>query len=208
MEVLNGYCTVAEKILSQQQTVKIKFTGDEVMAVFADNVSATNAALMIRNSLTTPVSHEGVGLDIGIHKGILMEGILGAKNVKHYDVIGDTMNTAKGIEEAARADEILISLAAASNLFTRFRLSGRQALSIIRQVRAGHGIPDTVSARPDRQGRVDPQPRSYQTAHKPPGGAVDGSMSAGAVRDAEHHELRGFQRSTAETDHESTVRDL
>jgi class 3 adenylate cyclase len=71
-----------------------------------------------------------MGLGIGIHRGILMEGIIGAAHVKYYDVIGDTVNTAKGIEEAARADEILISLAAASQLFTRFRILGRHALSI------------------------------------------------------------------------------
>ncbi len=130
VEVLNGYFTVAEKVLSRQEAVKIKFTGDEVMAVFADEVSATNAALMIRSSLSASLSHEGMGLGIGIHRGILMEGIIGAEHGKYYDVIGDTVNTAKGIEEAARADEILISLAAASKLFTRFKIFGRHALSI------------------------------------------------------------------------------
>jgi class 3 adenylate cyclase len=71
-----------------------------------------------------------MGLGIGIHKGMLMEGIIGAEHVKYYDVIGDTVNTAKGIEEAASTDEILISLAAASNLFSRFMITGRHALSI------------------------------------------------------------------------------
>ena len=55
---------------------------------------------------------------------------LHASALKDYDVIGDTVNTAKGIEEAAGADEILISQAAACNLFSRFRITGRHALSI------------------------------------------------------------------------------
>ena len=130
VEVLNDYFTVAEKVLSQQEAVKIKFTGDEVMAVFGDDISAAYAALMMRSSLHTLLSHQGMGLGIGIHKGMLMEGIIGAEHVKYYDVIGDTVNTAKGIEEAASTDEILISLAAASNLFSRFMITGRHALSI------------------------------------------------------------------------------
>ncbi len=56
-----------------------------------------------------------------------MEAIIGAEHVKYYDVIGDTVNTAKGIKEAARANEILISQAAASNLFSRLRITGRHA---------------------------------------------------------------------------------
>lgn len=50
-----------------------------------------------------------LGAGIGLHGGLVVEGLLGSANVKFYDVIGDTVNTAKRIESAARSGEILIS---------------------------------------------------------------------------------------------------
>ena len=44
-----------------------------------------------------------------------MEGLLGS-GVKFYDVIGDTVNTAKRIESAASAGEVLVSEAAGATL--------------------------------------------------------------------------------------------
>lgn len=41
--------------------------------------------------------------------GLLVEGLLGSAGVKFYDVIGDTVNTAKRIESAAQSGEVLIS---------------------------------------------------------------------------------------------------
>ena len=38
-----------------------------------------------------------------------MEGLLGGQNVRFYDVIGDTVNTAARIEKSAAAGEIWIS---------------------------------------------------------------------------------------------------
>ncbi len=38
-----------------------------------------------------------------------MEGLLGSQNVRGYDIIGDTVNTAKRICDHAKADEILLS---------------------------------------------------------------------------------------------------
>jgi len=38
-----------------------------------------------------------------------VEGLLGSTNVRFYDAIGDTVNTAKRIENAAQAGQVLIS---------------------------------------------------------------------------------------------------
>jgi class 3 adenylate cyclase len=46
---------------------------------------------------------------IGVHSGPVVEGLLGSTGLKGYDVIGDTVNTAKRIEGAAAGGEVLIS---------------------------------------------------------------------------------------------------
>jgi class 3 adenylate cyclase len=45
----------------------------------------------------------------GLHWGPLMEGAMGGRDVKAYDVIGDTVNTAKRLCDQAKGNEILVS---------------------------------------------------------------------------------------------------
>lgn len=109
VEMLKKYFSISEQILDAHDAIKLKFTGDEVLAIFIEADLALKAALKLRraiNELLTPFS---LGVGIGINKGILMEGVIGAKNIRHYDVIGDTVNTGKRIEGNAALNEILIS---------------------------------------------------------------------------------------------------
>lgn len=107
--LLVKYFTLAEKVFYHHKAVKIKFTGDEVMAIFADIESALTASLLIQNSVKALLTPENMGVGIGINYGRLMEGIIGAKDIRSYDVIGDVVNTAKRIEGQAKIAEILVS---------------------------------------------------------------------------------------------------
>ncbi len=107
--MLNEYYTAAETVAKRHNVIKLKFVADEVMAIFSDAAQAAEAALELRLILNHILRPKGLGAGIGLHTGPLVEGLLGSKDVKFYDVIGDTVNTAKRIENAASETEVLIS---------------------------------------------------------------------------------------------------
>jgi class 3 adenylate cyclase len=109
VHLLDRYYHASETILGGYETIKIKLSADEVMAVFATADMAVRAALELRAQLNPAFQKDGLGVGIGLHFGPLMEGLLGSAGVKFYDVIGDTVNTAKRIESAAESGEVLIS---------------------------------------------------------------------------------------------------
>jgi class 3 adenylate cyclase len=109
VEMLNRYYHAAETTLSSMPVVKSKFSADEMMAVFPGPVEAVAAARALRHEIGGLLAAHGLGAGIALHSGPLVEGLLGSKGVKFYDVIGDTVNTAKRIEGAAAAGEVLIS---------------------------------------------------------------------------------------------------
>jgi class 3 adenylate cyclase len=109
VNLLNQYYQVAETILFRHGTIKFKLTADEVMAVFATVEAAVAAALELRLQVKQLLLPHHLSAGIGLHSGPLVEGLVGSSNVKFYDVLGDTVNTAKRIESAAGQNELLIS---------------------------------------------------------------------------------------------------
>jgi class 3 adenylate cyclase len=107
--LLNRYYLTVENLLNKYQVIKYKFTADEVMAVFLDADEAVRAACDLQESITRTLLKRELGAGIGIHTGLLVEGLLGGQNVRFYDVIGDTVNTAARIEKIAKAGEIWVS---------------------------------------------------------------------------------------------------
>lgn len=118
--VLNQYLAAsAEEILKEEGTID-KFLGDAVMAWFnapipqADHaLRAVRAALGIRQALATvharlPVnSHLSFG--VGIHTGEAVLGLVGTERRLEFTAIGDSVNTAKRIQENSGAGQILLS---------------------------------------------------------------------------------------------------
>ena len=109
VKLLTRYYQASEDVLARHGTIKFKFSADEVMAVFATIEAAIHAALDLRAEINRVLSPEKLGAGIGLNTGPLVEGLLGGRGVKFYDVIGDTVNTAKRIESAAQKAEVLIS---------------------------------------------------------------------------------------------------
>jgi len=118
--ILNRYlAAAAEAVLAQQGTID-KFLGDAVMAWFNapipqpdHTLRAVRAALGIQASVaslqaTLPPEFR-LSFGAGIHFGDAVLGLVGTERRMEYTAIGDSVNTAKRIQENSRAGQILIS---------------------------------------------------------------------------------------------------
>lgn len=77
--------------------------------MFPEPRQAALCALELRDCARKALAPSGLTAGIGVHSGAVVEGLLGSAGVKGYDVIGDTVNTAKRIEGAAGGGEVLVS---------------------------------------------------------------------------------------------------
>ncbi|MBI5279303.1 MAG: adenylate/guanylate cyclase domain-containing protein [Burkholderiales bacterium] len=113
VDMLNGYYHAAEQAAAPYRPLRMKFTADEVMAVFADPAHALQAA---RAMLGAARSCLGDQLEVGcgVHYGALVQGVLGGESSRGFDFIGDTVNTAQRLCDAAGGGELLASVQACS----------------------------------------------------------------------------------------------
>ncbi len=109
VQALNAYYAAAEPALRRHAAIKLKFSADEVLAVFGTPADAVAGAFELRESAHAALARWDLRAGIGIHAGPVVEGLLGSEGVKAYDVVGDTVNTAKRIESAAGGGEVLAS---------------------------------------------------------------------------------------------------
>ena len=123
VEALNRYYVQAEAAFDRHVPVRFKFNADEVMAVFADLGDGLAAARDLAAGAARVLAPLGLGAGVGVHYGPVVEGVMGAREVKAYDVLGDTVNTAKRIEGAAVAGEILLSDAVATRIPPEVRIT-------------------------------------------------------------------------------------
>ena len=127
VRVLNLHlATAAEAVLFEDGTID-KFLGDAVMAWFNAPVPqedhtlrAVRAALSIRQGLEE-LHRENPGLTqlsfgVGIHVGDAVLGLVGTEKRLDYTAIGDSVNTAKRIQENSEAGQILMSQQALSHV--------------------------------------------------------------------------------------------
>ncbi len=108
-EFLSRYYLKIEVVLQNYRVIKFKFTADELMAVFVDAQEALEATQFLFSELHTLLTSQNLGVGVGIHKGEVVEGILGGQELRFYDVLGDTVNTAQRIEASAGSMEIWLS---------------------------------------------------------------------------------------------------
>jgi adenylate cyclase len=120
VSVLNRYLKAsADAVLEQEGTID-KFMGDGIMAWFnapipqkGHTLRAVKAALKIRESVLSlhkelpKEAHLSFG--VGIHFGDAVLGLVGTEQRVDYTAIGDSINTAKRIQENSEAGQILMS---------------------------------------------------------------------------------------------------
>ncbi len=119
VNMLNTYFDVMVKEIIAQKGYVDKFIGDAIMAVFRGEYHldrAIDAALAIRQQIG--ILSESIGIadyrpkvSIGIKSGEMISGNIGSASLRRldYTVIGDTVNTASRLQDAAQPNQILIS---------------------------------------------------------------------------------------------------
>jgi class 3 adenylate cyclase len=110
--MLNDYYRSAEESLAEIQPIKLKYTADEVMAVFADAAAAVEAGSRMLAKTGPLLARSSLTAAAGVHCGQVVEGVLGGSGAKAYDFIGDTVNTAQRLCDAALPGELLVSIEA------------------------------------------------------------------------------------------------
>lgn len=115
-QVLNCYYQVVEPVATVHRPLRVTFTADEVMVIYADLPQAMRAAVAMQRAARSVLSAEGLGAGCGLHYGPVVEGLFGSDGVRTYTAIGDTVNTAKRIEGATPAHQLYLSDAAYQQL--------------------------------------------------------------------------------------------
>jgi PAS domain S-box-containing protein len=120
VSILNQYLKVAADAVLEQEGTIDKFMGDAVMAWFNAPIPqkdhalrAMKSAISIRDGIKAlhkelpKEAHLSFGA--GIHYGDVVLGLVGTEQRLDYTAIGDSVNTAKRIQENSDAGQILIS---------------------------------------------------------------------------------------------------
>ena len=119
VNMLNTYFDVMVKEIIAQEGHIDKFIGDAIMAVFRGDYHldrAIDAALAVRHQINdlpevNSTKQFKPNVSIGIKSGEMISGNIGSSSLKRldYTVIGDTVNIAARLQDAAQPNQILIS---------------------------------------------------------------------------------------------------
>jgi class 3 adenylate cyclase len=149
---LGAYYVEAEQVFDRHPPIRSKFAADEIMAVFASAPEALTAASELAAAQREALLARGLGAGIGLHWGPVVEGLIGGRSIKQFDVVGDTVNTAKRIEGEAAPGEILASEAfraaagAASRGERRLQVKGKTAPVAVHRLAPEPAIADLGAA--------------------------------------------------------------
>lgn len=131
INILNEYFEVMVTTIRHYRGLIDKFIGDGVMAVFKDKYhieNAINASIAIHDKfvkLKKTNAPDKFNLDIstGVNSGEMVSGNIGSISVQRldYTVIGDAVNLASRLQDAAKPGQILISETLAMKAKSKFR---------------------------------------------------------------------------------------
>lgn len=111
---LNKILDAQTKIIHEAGGDIDKYVGDEIVAIFEGPDAVQNAAIAALKiqelvEATTTENFDGLRLGIGIHMGEAIIGMVGSKDRADFTVIGDNVNLASRLCDAATPGQIVIS---------------------------------------------------------------------------------------------------
>lgn len=140
VETLNKIFPELTRVVFAHSGTFDKFLGDAIMAFWGaplaspgDSLEAVRAAVEMRERFYQLCTRENgrlasLGLAIGLNSGDATVGNIGSDKVMDYTIIGDTVNVAKRLQEAALSGEILIGDAMYEQVKSQVSAEKREAL--------------------------------------------------------------------------------
>jgi class 3 adenylate cyclase len=143
--LLNGYFERMSTAITAHRGHVAKFIGDGILALFGalepnpwQTDDAVRAALAMRAALADynrTLSERGLPrleVGIGIHRGLVVAGVMGSAELIEYGVIGRTVNLASRVEGLTRTHgvDILVTDAARDAMDPRFRVRPMPAMEV------------------------------------------------------------------------------
>src|SRR6266850_924262 len=140
---INGCFEVLDEAIARYGGEVDKFLGDAVMATFGAPVAHADdprRAVLAALDMQTAISQmnarlrKQIGCElemrIGINTGVVLAGPIGSRRKRAYTVMGDAVNVAARLEQAAPVGSILIGEATRAYLGNSFRLRQRRSVHI------------------------------------------------------------------------------
>ena len=145
VNMLNSYFDVIVKEIIAQNGYVDKYIGDAVLAVFRNEYHldrAVDACLAVKNEIEKMVSKlDGQGfkpkVSIGIHSGEMVCGNIGSASLRRldYTVIGDVVNTAERLHQAAENGQIIIAESSFERIKQSFHCNKLQEVQLKHKAR-------------------------------------------------------------------------
>jgi class 3 adenylate cyclase len=104
-QILNDFFRIVVAAVEERQGLINKFEGDAVLAVFGAPLrieGPASAALATARALAAELGTLPVGFGVGISCGSVFAGTIGAENRYEYTVVGDAVNEAARLADAAK----------------------------------------------------------------------------------------------------------
>jgi adenylate cyclase len=137
VRVLNGYFACMSTAISEHRGHVSKFIGDGILALFGaltpnpwqadDAVHAGLAMVASLEAYNRELAAEGLpvlALGVGIHRGPVVAGLVGSRDLMEFTVVGATVNLAARVQALTRDYDgrVLVTADVSATLDPRFRL--------------------------------------------------------------------------------------
>ena len=118
---LNRILAFQTRIIHENGGDVDKYVGDEIVAVFSGEnkeIKACRSALYIQKELNEKSTelYDGLTVGIGINTGEVILGMIGSEERADFTVIGDHVNYASRLCDAAKPGEVIVSQSVYENL--------------------------------------------------------------------------------------------
>ena len=114
VDLINRFYSAAEP--HWKEAICVKLIADEIMLVFPEVETAVRTARSMCSSINQELAQHGLNAGAGLHFGAVVEGLIGTTSHQRYDLLGESVNTAKRLCDLAAGGEVLISEQALAQL--------------------------------------------------------------------------------------------